>query len=94
MKSWLNEKIYVPALTIGAGLFLWLQNTSTLQEITVVTVDKAANIALFFPIVFLFEYFLLGIGRDIKNEVFTEHNTAGALYMLGIMLSVALMLAL
>jgi hypothetical protein len=52
-----------------------------------------ANVILWISLVFGLEYFQLGIDRNIKKEIYDEHNIAAAIYELGIKIGLALIIA-
>lgn len=51
------------------------------------------NLALFLCTIFGLQYFQLGTGRDIQNEIFDEHNTAAAIYQGFLFLAIAIVIS-
>lgn len=82
-------------IAIAIGL-IWIANIfgdASITSIIGIFGGIAANVLLWICIVFGLEYFQFGIGRNIKEEIYNEHNTAAAIYELGIKIGLALIIA-
>ena len=51
------------------------------------------NVAAWIVIVFGLEYFQLGLGKDIKDEIYTDKNIAASIYEVGIKIGLAIVIA-
>jgi uncharacterized membrane protein YjfL (UPF0719 family) len=51
------------------------------------------NVILLLSLGFGLQYFQLGTDKDIQEEIYKEHNIAGAIYQAGIWIALALVIA-
>lgn len=86
-----NEKHFVTLLVgiIIAVSFLFAPADIGLRELVLV---KMTYVALLFGTVFGFLHFLRGTKTDVVKEIFAEKNTAAALFVVGLIIALALVI--
>jgi hypothetical protein len=92
----LNEKHF--NITIGVvvvGIISYLVGFAGIAKDSVIGMlgGVGFNVSLLLSLGFGLQYFQMGTDIDIQEEIYTEHNIAGAIYQAGIWISLAIVIA-
>ena len=96
LKKTLNSGVFNWVVVMGIiGLigYLYGSGIATMDGILSAVGGILMNVAAWIVIVFGLEYFQLGLGKDIKDEIYTDKNIAASIYEVGIKIGLAIVIA-
>lgn len=81
------------ALSIAFIGYLVFNGTVSVEGVTSNVGGILLNLIVFLVVIYGIEFFQRGFGTNIRDEIYSQNNTAAAIYELGIKVSIALVIA-